>query len=359
MAHVIWVRTHGGGTPRPLESGTVAELETAPPGSALEVAADEAGPFVPLAEAVSARPDLRDRLAAIVGAPSLRSHGRLRALTALAAGAAFPLVAWADFATRPGLLLGDAVLAGMVAWELRRRAPDVPRVAAASLVALGLRMAAQTLRTCGAGATVFDGVAIVLPLTAGLAFLFLAPTRARVILEVGGRLGLGRPELTRASTAPLASSARARAALVGVALSIALTSGSAAFARAGAGLARCVARLDLETAERLAREDVAALASVARVRGDLALALATVLAFPVASEVVFRACLQGPLKARYGRGTALLVASVASGVAQVVLLGGALPEACLLGLALGVTFYEGGLLAAVAAHVLFRLLSLA
>ncbi len=169
-----------------------------------EIARGEHGAFTPLPRAVVTDAGLRDELAAGIPVPSLAGLAKVRLATALLA--AFPMLLLleldredlaADVAPA-GRLVADFVLAAFTAFELTRRTPRMPRIAAAAILAVALRWALVAMRSCGRGVHVSVWAAAGLAVGAGALWLARAPTASRVALELGGRLGLTRQDLLRA-----------------------------------------------------------------------------------------------------------------------------------------------------------------
>lgn len=286
----------------------------------------------------------------------------------------------------------------------------MPGVAAASLVAVALRFALVTSRLCGrVHALVWAALALA-SLAAGVV-LWRAPSRTRLALELQGRMGIARSDAFAASLPPEASSslvfasiasavglpllvhmmarsglglvpqaaifgayglvaptvvrraldrgardARPRALPVlvaiftGLALTGALMSGASHFFEAGSEIARCANKLDADAKRLLAREAAEIASGVARVRASGALSFMILAVVPVAEERLFRDLLMRVLVRKYGGSYGLLASSVVFGFAHFGVYEVALYQSVLLGLAFGVAWTEGGVIAAMIVH---------
>ncbi len=163
------------------------------------IALREVGPFEPLAIAIE-NGAVRDELASGIPIPSLSGYRRLRfgLLAATAAPMAMLLeldreLVMAQHAT-VGRSVIDLVLVAFVVFELSRRTPRMPGICAVALVAIGLRWALVAARLCGAGVHPLVYAAAALSVLAALVLLARAPSRARVALELFGKLGISRSE---------------------------------------------------------------------------------------------------------------------------------------------------------------------
>lgn len=342
---MIWVRRPDDSRPRVFIPG--AE----PPGPKALVGIAEDTAHQPVAVALhDAR--VREALARVITVPSLAGRRRLRlavlglavvGLSGFALGAARTAEAWVP----------AAVLVSAVVRELRRRTPDIPATAGAALVALGLAAAVKALATCGHGANAPLAAASAL-LVAG-ALLLVSPGRDRVVLELGDRLGLSREDVRLGEVE--ARRGRVMPVHAGLALALALVGADRAFLRGGIDLARCLARLDADSAAAFARDEAARRALLVTVRSELGPLVLWLLVLPVASEVL-RYLLLTAASRRLQQRSALLATSVAYGVLHALVLHAPLSEGVLLGLAFGVTMVEGGITAAVVAHLAFRAIAL-
>jgi hypothetical protein len=433
MTNVLYVRTDGAGgvaqrhAPADLaaEGGSVRVTAETP------IALGEDGPFEPLAVAVEKNGPLRDALVAEIPIPSLRDYKRTRfiilAATALPMGMLLELdreLVFGDGASparaSPGRLLVDLVLVAYVVFELLRRTPRMPGIAAVALAAIGLRWTLVATRLCGHGVHPLVYASAALSVAAAFALLLRVPSRSRVALELLGKLGVTRselfaatrgaeppgaliaaavacaaglpavlqlvrvvggglitqaivfvafalaaPELARRTTEPdaarrpMTSPARI---MMGVAIGLAATAAAVTAGRlffdSGAELARCVERLDAEAKRTLERQSSELAHAIAKVRASAPLVIMTSAVFPFAEERIYRGLLQDVLARRYGIGYGVFAASVAFGVAHFGIYQVALYQTVLLGVGFGIAYAEGGLLAAFFVHATWNLVQL-
>jgi membrane protease YdiL (CAAX protease family) len=320
----------------------------------------------------------------------------------------------------PGRLLVDLVLVAYVVFELLRRTPRMPGVAALALVAVGLRWTLVATRLCGHGVHPLVYASGGLAVAAAFVLLARVPSRGRVALELLGKLGITRSELfaaTRKADPPGALIAAAVACAAGlpavlhlvrllgggllaqaivfsvfagaapelarrltepdgarpesapparimmaVAIGLAVTAAAVTAGRlffdSGAELARCVERLDVEARRTLERQSSELAHAIAKVRASAPLVLMTSAVFPFAEERIYRGLLQDVLTRRYGAGYGIFAASVAFGVAHLGIYQVALYQTVLLGIGFGVAYAEGGLLAAFFVHATWNLVQL-
>jgi membrane protease YdiL (CAAX protease family) len=171
------------------------------------------GPFAPLAVALERNDALRDVVAASIPAPSLTAWSRAR-LVVLAL-AAVPLLMLVELDREllgkellgTGRLLVDVLLAAYVVFELTRRTPRMPAVAGVALLSVAMRWFLVTARLCGKGVHPAVWAAAALSFAAALAILARAPSRARVSLELMGKLGISRSEANAVRAASISSEA--------------------------------------------------------------------------------------------------------------------------------------------------------
>ena len=158
------------------------------------------GPFEPVAVALEGDDALRDEIATHVPGASLTAWRRLRFV--VLALAAMPLVMMLELDRElvgkellgTGRLLVDLLLAAYVVFELTRRTPRVPAVAGAALLAVSTRWFLVAIRLCGRNVHPAVWAGAVISAGAGLVILARAPSRARVALEMMGKLGISRSE---------------------------------------------------------------------------------------------------------------------------------------------------------------------
>jgi membrane protease YdiL (CAAX protease family) len=217
------------------------------------ISAASEGPFAPVAEAVEHDGPLRDVLARAIPVPSLAAWARAR-LVVLGL-AAVPLLMLVELDRElaskdllgTGRLLADLLVAAYVVFELTRRTPRMPAVAGAALLAVSMRWFLVTARLCGKGVHPAVWAAAALSLIAALAVLARAPSRARVALELMGKLGISRSEANavraqreRAAPGSLVISAVAAAAGLPLALFLLRRSGAGVWTQATAFVAYAV-----------------------------------------------------------------------------------------------------------------------
>jgi membrane protease YdiL (CAAX protease family) len=425
-------------TPRPqlhAPADLAAEGGTVTVTPQTEVSLREEGPFAPLGTAIVENGALRDVLARALPIPSLSGHARVR-LGVLAA-AAVPMLMLLELDREllgdastparagPGRVIIDAILVLAVVVELTRRTPRVPGVAAVALFAIALRWGLVAARICGTGtrgAHPLVYLAAGISAAAAIVVLVYIPSRARVALELLGKLGitrsaffratspeeppaalvaasvacaaglpaalhvtrlagaglvtqatvfigfaLGGPILARRLTAhPIFWTGRAlaspRVLLLGIFSGLALTAAAVTAGRlffdGGAELARCFARLDHEARSAQAAESAELARAVLNVRGSTLLVVLTTAVFPFAEERIFRGLLQDVLVRKYGTAYGLFAASLAFGVAHLGIYQVALYQTVLLGIGFGVAYLEGGFYAALFVHAAWNLLQL-
>jgi membrane protease YdiL (CAAX protease family) len=424
---VVYVRMDAGGPSRACDPAELAaDGGTHQLRAYTSVAVREEGPFAPLAVAIEREPALRDAFARALGAPSLIRWARARPL--ILGLSAIPLLTL--LARDRGLLavarpsggswLIDLLLAVWIPFELTRRTPRMPGVAAVALFAVAMRWVLVAIGACGVSIDVTAWGAAAIAVGAGLTILARAPSRERVALELLDRLGISPSESIEARRSPApatgliaaavaaaagmpalawmlrrsampqipqaialvafavvvpelarrfldvpAASTYARrvgnvllASAIGVALTAALVHGSRDFFDAGSELARCTGKLDAGARALLARDASGVARQIATTRASTGLVLLTALVMPFAEERIFRDLLMRTLVRSYGRTYGLFASSVAFGVAHVGIHEMALYQTVLLGVGLGTAYAEGGLLASFVVHAAWNLLTL-
>ncbi|MBX3221933.1 MAG: CPBP family intramembrane metalloprotease [Labilithrix sp.] len=386
------------------------------------------GPFEPLATALEKNDALRDELAREIPVPSLRDYRRIR--FGLLAAAALPMAMLLELDRElvlashasAGRVIIDVLLVAFVVFELTRRTPRRPGICAIALVTVALRWGLVAGRLCGAGVHPLVYVGAALSLGCALVLLTRVPSKARVALELLGKLGISRSELfaategveppsalvaaavaaaaglpavlyltralgvglvgqgivfvafaalapaiARRATEPGVAPPTARVApariAIGVVAGLALTAAAVTAGRlffdVGAEVARCVERLDAEAKIARAAESAELARAIAKVRASTALVLMTAAIFPFAEERIYRGLLQDVLVRKYGRTYGVFAASLAFGVAHLGIYQVALYQTVLLGIGFGIAYLEGGLLAAFIVHATWNLLQLA
>jgi membrane protease YdiL (CAAX protease family) len=178
-----------------------------------EVALEKEGPFERLAVAILDNAALRDRLARAFPIPSLRGYERLRLGLAVATAAPMAMLVELDSKAlvqgataqhgAPARLFIDLLLVAAVVFELSRRTPRVPAIAASALTAISLRWGLAGAKLCGGdhAAHPLVYVAAVVALVAALVLLVRVPSRSRVALELLGKLGITRSAFLAQTTA--------------------------------------------------------------------------------------------------------------------------------------------------------------
>ena len=387
------------------------------------------GPFAPIAVALEREAALRDVVATAIPVPSLAAWSRVRLL--VLAVALVPLLMLVELDRElagkellgTGRLLADVLVATYVVFELTRRTPRMPAVAGVALLSVSMRWLLVTTRLCGKGVHPAVWAAAALSVVAAMAVLARAPSRARVALELMGKLGISRSDANavKAGRAPAATGALAVAAVAaaaglplllwmmrsggagvwmqaiafvgyaivvpavllrgergpsvtvgradvvravfGTALGLVLTAsllyGTHQFFDAGGELARCTGRLDEATRRLLAAEATELARRVASVRASTALVLMTTAVMPLAEERIYRGLLMNVLVRRYGFIYGLFASAAAFGVAHVGVYELALYQTVLLGIGFGLAYAEGGLVAAFVVHAVWNLLNVA
>lgn len=256
-------------------------------------------------------------------------------------------------------LLGKLGIAKGDALEAARRPPlPVTTVVASAAATAALpamlfaaRRAQMSLSAQAILAVVYAGAAlfVVRRLTA------LAATKPR---------DASPPHLDPSRTPPLTERLKRHAPEIGLALAggLALTAaavyGSHAFFQAGDELARCASKLDAESKRAIAAEAAGLTKRLAEARGSLLVAFIAVVVTPFVEERLFRGLLQETLTQRYGRLYAIFASSFAFGLTHIGVYEAGLYQTFLLGVALGLTYAEGGLFASTFVHALFALLVL-
>jgi len=365
-----------------------------------EIAARAKGPFVPIARAPDV-PALRERIARAALPKSVARFRRVRPWLLLGI---FPVLALVDLERQlvalntpniVGRLAADLVLLVFMIFEIARPIPRHPRAWAIASLSVAARYAYMIAAMCGRGLPLFFlGLALSLgaailalvampsgrtlardardalqipvesparapqsiawPLTAsialpavlGVARAFGASTiaSAAIFAVVGGALSVGAlsPRANRANQPPLAI---ADAAAAGLACAIALVRCVHYATIAGSEAVRCA--VGGASAEQAASNDASG-------RYAILLGAMAIIVVPIVEECVYRGTLQRALLTRTSRATAIAASSIVFGLAHVGVYGASIHHAILLGVAFGVAFEEGGLVAAIAAHALYN-----
>jgi membrane protease YdiL (CAAX protease family) len=223
---VVHVRKAGEELARPCEPSDLAAeggSVTIQAGTLISRVAE--GPFAPAAVALERDPALRDVFARALRVPSMAAWDKARfvvlGLTAL------PLVMLVELDRElvdkgllgSGRLVVDLLVAGYVVFELTRRTPRLPAVAAAAMAAVAMRWGLVVARLCGQHVHLMVWAATALAAGAAGAILARAPSRERVALELLGKLGISRSDVLaakRVSAPPGALVAAAALAAAGL-----------------------------------------------------------------------------------------------------------------------------------------------
>jgi hypothetical protein len=297
----------------------------------------------------------------------------------------------------------------------------VPAAASAALVAIAIRWVLFTTRLCARDLPFVMWAAVVLAVIAAAAILTRAPSRGRVALEIGSRLGFSRLDAASAKLPPdapgklVAAASIAAAGLpatllamrtlglalevqtvvfvayalvvptlirrafdpsrpsppltdprrlalaiaAGFTLTAARMSGAHWFFDTGAELARCTGKLDAEAKKLLAIEADQIRRSLASARSSTFLVILTSALAPYVEERVFRDLLMNVLVRKYGFAYGLFASALVFGIAHMGVYDIALYQTVLLGLAFGIAYAEGGIIAAFLVHAMWNLLRLA
>lgn len=264
------MRTEGEATARSCEPGQLVA-----DGGSVAVHADTLisrapeGPFAPLAIALERNAAVRDAFVRAIPTPSLAAWSRVRLV--LLAVAAVPLLMLLELDRElvmqsllgPGRLCVDLLAAAFVVFELTRRSPRMPAVAAAALLAVAMRWALVAARLCGTRVHPAVWAAATLAVGATVAILARAPSRGRVALELLDKLGITRADANAIKAKLVVTPPRARvvaavAAAVGLPLLLWVVrrSGAGVWPQAGAFVVYAVvvpeifSRIDRSTAKR-------------------------------------------------------------------------------------------------------------
>jgi len=297
--------------------------------------------------------------------------------------------------------------------DLLRPIPRHPRVTALMFLAAGARFALLLARSCASGAHPLILAAPFLALTMAVATTAVSPTRERISRDIDDALGLGAQAsisgaaksgsawgaLAIAVLLPVALIASGRAfglwgqalvmvtwglvlpqlavpnvdhlntrrspyfswsnvigaALVGVTLTATLTGGVHYAVDAVAYAVQCTHTAASEGASRfMSRETAEVSRNVNEAQHDIAFFLMTAFLAPLVEERVYRGALQRVMGARFGATRAIMIAAAVFGFAHLGIYRVAIYQTLLLGVAFGIAFEEGGLLASIATHVVWN-----
>lgn len=311
----------------------------------------------------------------------------------------------------------DLLLAAYLGFELARPTPRMPAALALALSAVALRWTLFVTRLCDRPLPLYVYLAPAAAAAATLVVLARVPSRERVALELLDRVGVSRSEARAATALPPPPGARVVAAIVaavalpallfalrsgsmslaaqgavfvgyalvvpfaadriggrspvsippariawgvlaGIVVTAALMTAARSFVDTGTELARCLDKLDVE-ARRLAEREATELSTaIVKVRGSSLLFALTAIVLPFAEERVYRGLLMDTLVRKYGRAYGLFASAVVFGIAHVPVYQIGLYQTVLLGIAFGLSYLEGGLVAAVVVHATWNLLLL-
>lgn len=340
------------------------------------------------------------------------------AVAAFAVVPALSLLAIDIRATSTARVVVDLGLALYVAFELTRATPRRPIIAALALVAIALRWSSFIARLCAKDLPWFVLAAPVATFVAAAVILARIPSPARVALELLDKVGVTRTQAREAARAatpdqsasgPLVGFALvaaialpallhfmrrsgtdlavqavvfvAYAALVpwgarrlgssfapaqvapmkilwgifaGFAITAAIMTAARSFVDTGTAFAICVDRLDAEARAFSAREQSEMANAVLRVKASALLFGLTAVVFPLAEERVYRGLLQETLVRKYGSTYGIFTAAVVFGVAHVGVYQIGVYQTVLLGIAFGIAYLEGGIVASIVVHALWN-----
>lgn len=339
-------------------------------------------------------------------------------VAAFAVVPALSLVAIDARAASPSRIVVDLVLGLYVAFELTRPTPRRPIIAALALAAIALRWTSFIARLCAKDLPWFVLAAPVAVAAAAIVVLARVPSPARVALELLDKIGITRararevartldvapppagPLVGFALVAAIALPALLHfmrrngldlavqagvfvgyAALVpyaarrlvsagapeqippkrilwgifaGFAITAAIMTASRSFIDTGTAFAICTDRLDAEARAFATKEQAEMANAVLRVKASALLFGLTSVVFPLAEERVYRGLLQETLVRKYGTTYGLFTAAVVFGVAHVGVYQIGLYQTVLLGIAFGIAYVEGGIVASIVVHALWN-----
>ncbi len=198
MGLVLWVRSSSGPPTRHAPKDLLAEGGSVKLEATTPIAATEDGPFLPLGIAVEREGRVRDALLAEIPIPSLRDHRRIRAALLFASFGPIAMLLELDRElvvakmASPGRLFVDLVLGAYVVFELTRRTPRLPGIAALALAAIALRWTLTATRACGHDVHPLVWLAAILAAGSAITMLLRVPPRSRIALELLAKLGVDR-----------------------------------------------------------------------------------------------------------------------------------------------------------------------
>jgi membrane protease YdiL (CAAX protease family) len=170
----------------------------------------------------------------------------------------------------------------------------------------------------------------------------------RVAPNVDDMTARGSPYFSRANAAA--------AIIVGLTLTAALTGGVHYFVDAAAYAIECTRTVAASSATKfISRETTEVTRNVREAQRDIAFFMMTVIIAPIVEERVYRGALQRKLRERFGEGHAIALAASVFGIAHLGIYRVAIYQTVLLGVAFGVAFEEGGLIASIVTHALWNL----
>ncbi|MEO7109435.1 MAG: CPBP family intramembrane glutamic endopeptidase, partial [Polyangiaceae bacterium] len=169
-----------------------------------------------------------------------------------------------------------------------------------------------------------------------------------VVPNVDNITARGSPYFSRSNTIA--------AILLGVALTATLTGGVHYFVDAAAHVVECMRTVASASATRfIARESTEVTRNVREAQRDIAFFMMTVIIAPLVEERVYRGMLQRRLRERFGPRRAIALAAAVFGIAHLGIYRVAIYQTVLLGVAFGIAFEEGGLIASIVTHALWNL----
>ena len=391
-----------------------------------DVAMEPRGPFSPLAVSIVDNVGMRNAFARAIRVPSSVMWARMR-FVALAL-ALFPLLMLLELDRElvskgllgTGRLFLDVLALGYIGYELSRRTPRLPWVAAVALAAASMRWFLVAARLCGKNVHGAVWAAAALGVAAAALIAVRAPTRERLALELLDKLGISRRDAAAARRPPEVSprtfgvvlaftaalplvawqlrvhhasltvqgavlfalaiaaprvvkrisgsaTSEPRIDLVdtfvvivaGLTLVSALLYGLHQFFDTGAELMRCTNRLDGAARKLIALEASEVSKRIAAIRESTPLVVLTVGIVPLVEEQIYRGLFMNVLSKRYGSGYGLFASSIVFGFTHIGVYEIALYQTVLLGIGFGMAYAEGGLVAAFVVHAMWNLLNVA
>jgi membrane protease YdiL (CAAX protease family) len=140
----------------------------------------------------------------------------------------------------------------------------------------------------------------------------------------------------------------------GFAVTAAIMTAARSFVDTGTAFALCTDRLDAEARAFTAKEQSEMANAVLRVKASALLLGLTAVVFPLAEERIYRGLLQDTLVKKYGSTYGIFTAAIVFGVAHVGVYQIGVYQTVLLGIAFGLAYLEGGIVASIVVHALWN-----